>query len=142
MQVARVTLSGGVECDNMSHRVFKSQERGNLAVPERVDVRPFLFERSTCWLDETALEPQDDDRVALRDELAGLELLKLEVFPDQGEELRDALAPAASAGERYRGRALKGPRYVVREEVQQRGDVAAADRLVGLLHHPRVRSYP
>src|SRR5919107_2748880 len=115
MHFTRVSSGGGVECDNVRRRVFKCQERGNLAVPERVDVRPFLFEGAPRRLDETALEPQDDDRVALRDELAGLELLKLEVFPDQGEELRDALAPAASAGVRYRGRALKGPLYVVGE---------------------------
>ena len=143
MHFTRMTSSGGgVECDNVRRRVFKCQERGNLAVPERVDVRPFLFERAARRLDETALEPQDDDRVALRDELAGLELLKLEVFTDQGEELRDALAPAASAGKRYRGRALEGPLYVVGEEVQQRGDVTAINRLVGLLHHPRIRPHP
>src|SRR5215210_1462213 len=74
MHFTRVSSGGGVKCDNMSRRVFKSQERGNLAVPERVDVRPFLLERAARRLDETALEPQDDDRVALRDELAGLEL--------------------------------------------------------------------
>src|SRR3954451_22971926 len=104
MHLTRMSSGGGVERDNVRRRVFKSQERGNLAVPERVCVRPFLFEGAPRRLDDTALEPQDDDLLALRDELAGLELLKLEIFPDQGEELRDALAPAASAGERDQGR--------------------------------------
>ena len=77
----------------MRRRVLEGQELGNLAVPEPVDVRPLLLERAPRGPYETALEAQGDDRVALRDELAGLELLELEVFPDQGEELRDPSRP-------------------------------------------------
>src|SRR5215210_8085302 len=101
----------------MRRCVFKGSELGNLAVPERVDVRPFLLERAPRRLDEVALEPQDDDRVALGDELARLELLELEGFPDQGEELRDSLAPVVSTGKRDHGGALKGPFDVVGQEV-------------------------
>ncbi len=54
-------------------------------------MRPFLFESAARRLDETALVTQDGDRVALDDELARLELLKFDGFPDQ-EELRDSLA--------------------------------------------------
>jgi len=36
----------------------------------------------------------------LRDELARLELLEIEGFPEHGEELRDSLVPVASAGKR------------------------------------------
>jgi DNA-binding CsgD family transcriptional regulator len=36
-------------------------------------MRPLLLESASLRLDETALESQDDDRVALRDELARLE---------------------------------------------------------------------
>ena len=86
----------------MRRCVLEGQELGNLSVPELVDVRPLLLERAARGLDATALESQDDYRVALRDELARFEPLKLKVSPDQGEELRNPLAPAASAGKRDR----------------------------------------
>src|SRR5215212_6951718 len=105
----------------MRRRVLEGQELGNLAVPEPVDVRPLLLERAPRGPYETALEAQGDDRVALRDELAGLELVELEVFPDQGEELRDPLTPSTSAGKRYRRGPLKGTLHVVGQQVQQRG---------------------
>jgi hypothetical protein len=68
-----MSSGGGVECDDMCRRVFEGQEFRNLAVPERVDVRPFLFEGAAGSLDETALEAQDDDRIALHEELTGSE---------------------------------------------------------------------
>jgi hypothetical protein len=59
--------------------VFKRADPGDLAVPERVDVCPLLLDRAARRLAETTLDPQDDDGVALGDELARLELLKFEV---------------------------------------------------------------
>src|SRR5215204_4360011 len=104
---------GGVECGRVLCCVLEGQKLGNLAVPERVHVRPFLLEGAPRRLYEAALEAQYDDRLVLRDELAGLEHFKLKIFPDQGEEFRDPFVPAASAGERYRRGALKGPLHVV-----------------------------
>jgi hypothetical protein len=76
-----MSSGGGVECGSRCRRVFKGQELGNLAVPELVDVRPLLLKSAVRRLDETALEAQDDDRAALRDELAGLEPLEFKVPP-------------------------------------------------------------
>jgi hypothetical protein len=90
---------------------------GDLAVPERVDVRPLLLERAARRLDEIALKSQDDDRVALGDELARFELLKFEGLPDQGEELRDTLAPSASSGKGDHGGGPKNPFHVVGKEI-------------------------
>src|SRR5215218_8829762 len=112
----RIGSGGGVECAGMCRRILECQKLGNLAVSELVDVRPLLLEGAPRKLNETALEAQDD-RATLRDELAGLELLELKVFPNQGEELRDPLAPAASAGKRHDGGALKGPLHVFGQEV-------------------------
>src|SRR5215217_1261540 len=72
---------GGVECGRVLCCVLEGQKLGNLAVPERVHVRPFLLEGAPRRLYEAALEAQYDDRLALRDELAGLEHFKLEFFP-------------------------------------------------------------
>src|SRR5215213_10451699 len=112
-----MSSGGGVECGSMCRRVFKGQEFRNLAVPELVEVRPLLLKSAARRLNETALEAQGDDRAALRDELARLEPLEFKVSPDQGEELRDPLAPAASTGKRDHGGTLKGPLHVVGQEV-------------------------
>src|SRR5215204_2863750 len=90
----------GIECDDVRRRVFEGPVLGNLTVPEQVDVRPLLLEGATRRLYEVALEPQDDDRVVLGDELARFEFLKFDRFPQQREELNDPLAPAASACKR------------------------------------------
>jgi hypothetical protein len=79
----RIGSGGGVECTGMCRRILECQELGNLAVSELVDVRPLLLEGAARRLNETALEAQDDDRAALRDELAGLEPLEFKVPPTQ-----------------------------------------------------------
>ena len=63
---------------------------------------PLLLQRAARQFGDTPLVTQDDDGGALCDELTRLELLEFEGFPDQGEELRNPLAPAASAGKRDR----------------------------------------
>ena len=85
---------------NVCTCVFKSAELGDLAVPERVDVCPLLLDRAARRLADTTLDTHDDDGVALGDELARLELLKFEGFPEHGEELRDSLVAVASSGKR------------------------------------------
>jgi len=93
--------SGGLQRGNVCPCVFKGPELGDLAVPERVDVRPLLLDRAARRPTETTLGTHDnDDGVALRDELARLELLKIEGYPEHGEELRDSLVPVASTGKR------------------------------------------
>jgi hypothetical protein len=61
----------------MCRCILKCQELGNLAVPKLVDVRPLLLKCAARRLDETALEAQNDDHIALRDELTRLEPFKL-----------------------------------------------------------------
>src|SRR5215208_6777078 len=85
---------------NVCRCVFKKPPLGDLAVPERVDVCPLLLDRVARRLADTTLKTHDDDGVALGDELARLELLKFEVFIEQGEVLRDSLVSVASAGKR------------------------------------------
>ena len=85
---------------NVCRCVVKKPRLGDLAIPERVDVYPLLLDRVARRLAHTTLKTQDDDRVALGDELARLELLKFEVFIEQGEGLRDSLVSVASAGKR------------------------------------------
>src|SRR5215212_5891014 len=85
---------------NVCRCVFKKPPLGDLAVPERVEVCPLLLDRVARRLADTTLKPHDDDGVALGDELARLELLKFEVFIEQGEVLRDSLVSVASAGKR------------------------------------------
>ena len=63
---------------------------------------PLLLERAPRRFGETSLVTQDDDVVALRDELARLELLEFEGFPDQGEELSDSLVLMMNASKRDR----------------------------------------
>src|SRR5918994_4580284 len=77
--------SGGRQRGNVCPCVFKGAELGDLAVPERVDVRPLLLDRAARRPTETTLETHDDDGVALRNVLARLELLKIEGFPEHGE---------------------------------------------------------
>lgn len=108
--------SSGAECDNLRRRVLDKTALGDLAVPEFVDVRPLLLERTASRLDEASLVTQYDDRVALCDELTRLEMLELERFPDQGEKLCDALLTVTSAGPRDHGGAGQAPLHVVGQE--------------------------
>ena len=109
--------SSSVKRDDQRRCVFDETAPGDLAVPERVDVCPLLLDRATRRLDEASLVTQDDDRIALRDELAWLETLELERFPEHREELRDALVPVASTGPRDHGGAGQAPLYVVGQKV-------------------------
>src|ERR671910_82095 len=115
---------------NVCTCVFKSAELGDLAVPERVDVCPLMLDRAARRLADTTLDTHDDDGVALGDELARLELLKFEGFPDQGKELRHTLAPSASSGKGDHGGGSKGPFHVVGKEVERRRDIPAPERPV------------
>ena len=63
--------------DYLCRCVLNEKPLGDLAVPERVDVRPRLLECAARRLDEASLVPQRDYGDALRDELTGLELLEL-----------------------------------------------------------------
>src|SRR5688572_33037960 len=94
---------------NVCRCVFKGAELGDLAVPERVDVCPLLRHRAARRLAETTLDPHDDDRVTLRDELARLELLDFAGFLEQGEELRESLAPLTGASKWDPSGTLAGP---------------------------------
>jgi hypothetical protein len=62
--------SGSVKRGNLRRCVFDKAALGDLAVPERVDVCPLLFERAARRLDTGSLVTHYDDGVALRDELA------------------------------------------------------------------------
>src|SRR3954471_22082091 len=72
-----VSLKGAVSANAkrlyLCRCVFNKQARGDLAVAERVDMRPLLLKPAARWLDDAALVTQDDDGVALRDELKRLE---------------------------------------------------------------------
>src|ERR687897_1455190 len=105
--------SGGLQRANVCPCVFKGPELGDLAIPERVYVCPLMFERAARRLHDTTLETHDDDRVVLRDELARLELLKIEVFIEQGEVLRDSLMPTTSSGKRDHRGTLLDPFHVI-----------------------------
>ena len=105
--------STSVKRDNQRRWVFDETALGDLAVPERVDVCPLLLKHTAHRLDEASLVTQDDNRVALRDELTRLELLEFERFPEHGEELCDALVPVAGTGPRDHGGAGQAPFYVV-----------------------------
>src|SRR5215212_8346013 len=87
-------------------RVFEKPAHSDLAVPERVDVDPLLLKGAARCFGETPLVAQDDDGVALCDDLARLKVLKFEGLLDQGEELRDPLVPTVNAGKRDRCGAL------------------------------------
>src|SRR5919202_267425 len=109
--------SGSGKRLHFCRRVFKESARGDLVVPERVDVCPLLLKPTACLFDDASLVTHDDDHVALRDELARLELLEFKSFPDQGVELLYSLTPTESASERDYGGALQGPFHVLGEEV-------------------------
>ena len=80
-------------------------------------MRPLFLKPTACLLDDIALVAQDYDGVSLPDELARLELLELDRFVEQAEELGDSLAPTESASKRYHGGALHGPFHVLSEAV-------------------------
>ena len=105
--------SSSVKRDSLRRCVFDKTAPGDLAIPEREDVRPLLLERSARGLDEASLVTQYDDRVALRYELPRLETLEFERFPDQGGELHDAFVPVTGTGPRDHGGAGPAPFYVV-----------------------------
>src|SRR5215204_4948209 len=76
--------SASAKCVNQCRCVFNKQARGDLAVPQRVDMRPLLLKRTPRRLDEASLVTHYHDGVALPDELARLELLELKRFVEQG----------------------------------------------------------
>jgi hypothetical protein len=131
--------SGSVKRGNLRRCVFDKATLGDLAVPERVDVCPLLFERAARRLDAGSLVTHYDDGVALRDELAGLKLLEFVCLPKQGEELLYSFAPVASAGPGEHGGALQGPFHIVGQKLLARRGYPLAERDIGLLHHIQVR---
>jgi hypothetical protein len=113
--------SSSAKGDDLRCCVFDKTALGDLAVPECVDVCPLLLERTARRLDEASFVTQYYNRVALRNELTRLETLEFERFPDQGEELCDALVPVASTGPRDHGEAGQAPFYVFGQEPSKAG---------------------